>query len=604
MQDQKKLKVVVLTGIDSAPAVSTFLMLARLPEVQVLAILSDLERPSFKKRLSNLRRNVRREGLGYIFSRLGDAAVVLLDNLAARVISRQEVSELLRRSFPDRISSLADLGRRSHIPVHCVGNLNSPAAAETLRLADADLGIVFGTRILKRSTFAIPRLGCINVHKGKVPEYRGMPPGFWELWEGQKSAGVTIHVVDDGLDTGAIVGEDTVSIHAQDSVETLQRKLDGLAAELLARCVVDYAKGRVSQRPQPPTKQRPRTSPTRAQRRELEKRIGLSVEKQRRTSYILKSLIYLTAYYSGLFHLVRAIRGLRGVDRACVLLYHRVNDLTDDALTTSIERFAAHMVAIRTYYSGVPTSRLVRAIQSDKKLPRHSVAIHFDDCYRDVFTNASSLMAQAGLPGTAFVSSGFVGTGRGFAHDAGCPVTQENLAAEQVRALLGRGFDIGSHTVNHVDLGQCSDETALNEVFQSKKDLEALAGKPVRWISYPFGRVENIRAGVVDLVREAGYEAMFAAYGGTVTGSDDCFHLQRLGISGQYRALDLLMEIEGMSVATLHHCWEAGRRGFLRRLLASFGQRSRTAAVSELQRPPNAVKPLTAVRPANAPAAD
>ena len=120
-----------------------------------------------------------------------------------------------------------------------------------------------------------------------------MPPGFWELWEGQKSAGVTIHVVDDGLDTGAIVGEDTVSIHAQDSVETLQRKLDGLAAELLARCVVDYAKGRVSQRPQPPTKQRPRTSPTRAQRRELEKRIGLSVEKQRRTSYILKSLIYL-----------------------------------------------------------------------------------------------------------------------------------------------------------------------------------------------------------------------------------------------------------------------------------------------------------------------
>ena len=42
---------------------------------------------------------------------------------------------------------------------------------------------------------------------------------------------------------------------------------------------------------------------------------------------------------------------------------------------------------------------------------------------------------------------------------------------------------------------------------------------------------------------------MFAAYGGTVTGSDDCFHLQRLGISGQYRALDLLMACASQSAA-------------------------------------------------------
>ncbi|TLY16782.1 MAG: hypothetical protein E6K69_03380 [Nitrospirae bacterium] len=64
---------------------------------------------------------------------------------------------------------------------------------------NTDLGIVIGTRILKRSTFAIPRMGCMNVHKGRVPEYCGIPPGFWDLYENEKQAGVTIHFLDDRI---------------------------------------------------------------------------------------------------------------------------------------------------------------------------------------------------------------------------------------------------------------------------------------------------------------------------------------------------------------------------------------------------------------------
>src|SRR5207249_8137031 len=176
-------------------------------------------------------------------------------------------------------------------------------AVETLRNLNADLGVVLGTRILKRSTFSIPRIGCLNVHMGKVPEYRGLPPGFWELYEKQSSAGVTIHFVDDGLDTGEIVGEDSVDIHPRESLETLQKKLGICATELLARCVVELAHGRARRRPQAITHYKPRTAPTRFQRRELDQKLGHLTKQQSLLVYILKTLFNLSVYYSGLFHL-------------------------------------------------------------------------------------------------------------------------------------------------------------------------------------------------------------------------------------------------------------------------------------------------------------
>jgi hypothetical protein len=52
----------------------------------------------------------------------------------------------------------------------------------------------------------------------------------------------------------------------------------------------------------------------------------------------------------------------------------------------------------------------------------------------------------------------------------------------------------------------------------------------------------------VDVVKRSGYEAMFSAYGGFVNGEADLFDIRRIGVSGQYRSLDLLMDIEGISL--------------------------------------------------------
>jgi folate-dependent phosphoribosylglycinamide formyltransferase PurN len=90
----------------------------------------------------------------------------------------------------------------------CVDNLNSPDTAAAIAAFGADLGVVAGTYILKPTTFDCPRLGSINLHSGKVPEYRGSAPAFWELYNGETVVGITIHRVVQKLDAGVVIRQE------------------------------------------------------------------------------------------------------------------------------------------------------------------------------------------------------------------------------------------------------------------------------------------------------------------------------------------------------------------------------------------------------------
>jgi peptidoglycan/xylan/chitin deacetylase (PgdA/CDA1 family) len=525
-------------------------MLAKLTEVRVIAILADVLPQPFESRFRNLRRNIKREGIGYIGYRVFEFLLEGLERLASRLVPPESVGKLLQEAFPEREFSLADFGRKRGIPVQLIGNLNGPPAAAALRELDADLGIVLGTRILKPSTFSIPRMGCINLHKGKVPEYRGMPPGFWELYDGQTSAGVTVHKVDDGLDTGDVLGTQTVPIHPKDTPVTLRRKLDRSGSELLVRCVLQWARGAMEGRRQPCSSLKARTSPTRRERAHVDEKLGIDSHWMTSCSYFLKTLFYLAILYGGVFHLVRGWRRVRGISRACILLYHRVNDDSEDPLTTSVWRFAEHMAVIKKYYTVLPTASVVRAVKMNQRMPHHAIAIHFDDCYRDIYTNASRVLAQMRFPACCFISSGFVGTDRIFPHDVEkCPFRMENLTAQDLVALTQCGFDVGAHTVNHTDLGQCSHQEATAEIVESKNQLERWLHRSVTLFSYPYGERRNISRDAINIVRRSGYEALFSAYGGYVGADSDLYDLPRWSMSGRFRPIDFLMEIEGLSIA-------------------------------------------------------
>jgi peptidoglycan/xylan/chitin deacetylase (PgdA/CDA1 family) len=200
----------------------------------------------------------------------------------------------------------------------------------------------------------------------------------------------------------------------------------------------------------------------------------------------------------------------------------------------------------------VPSSLLVDCLLKRKRIEPGTVVIHFDDCYREVRACAAPLLRAAGLSATAFISSGFVDTDRAFAHDVQkYPHVFENLRAGELRSLTEYGLEIGSHTVNHVDLGAVDIEQARLEVFESRRQLEQILKRPVLLFSFPFGRLENIREEVRQMVRNAGYQALFSAHGGFPDDSTDPFDIPRFGVSWEHSPLCLMMDLEGLSILQL-----------------------------------------------------
>jgi len=541
------LRVAFLVGSDSSEIRAAIEGICSLANIQPLGVLLDTGQTPFRGRLRNLRRNVRAQGLGYLAKRFLGAARQLTERLAAHAAAPPaQVDQLLRRAFPLRAFDLDDLGRRFGFSVHQAGNLNHPEAARILTELNADLGIVLGTRILKPCIFRVPALGCINLHKGHVPTYRGLPPGFWELFDGASMAGVTVHFVDSGLDTGDILVSRDIPILNSDTPDTLLEKLHLEGNLALTQAVAALRDGTAVRRQQVHTDRKARSKPSAANVAQLRHRLPhwRSESDLHRT---VKNVYALIVYYSGVYRLARFLHSFSR-SRAAIILHHRVNDYANDPLTVDISTFAAHLVALTARYPRITTAELVRCVRENQPIPPTSISIHFDDCYQDILTNGAPLLAAAGVPATAFINSGFIGTDRIFAHDADTyPFRFPNLSPQDVQAWFRQGFEVGNHTVNHVDLGRHPLPDVHPEIVNCDLVLSRTIEQRIPYVSFPFGRVDNIRPEVVDLIRQCGHDALFAAHGGFVNAHTDPFDIPRLGANGDLNPLLLLLELEGLA---------------------------------------------------------
>lgn len=131
------------------------------------------------------------------------------------------------------------------IPHHVLDNLNSPAAVQLLKEIDADLFIVYGTRILRPETFNCARRGAINVHMGITPEYRGSKSEFWALYRDEpEQVGLTVHRIDAGIDTGGVLAQHRVPVTAVDDEIRLRNKNVEAAVGVLETVIMDMHAGK------------------------------------------------------------------------------------------------------------------------------------------------------------------------------------------------------------------------------------------------------------------------------------------------------------------------------------------------------------------------
>jgi methionyl-tRNA formyltransferase len=136
------------------------------------------------------------------------------------------------------------------IPVHDVTDVNASTFLDRLRGLGVDLIVSINTpQRLKKSLLALPANGCLNVHFGMLPKYRGLLPIFHALMDGESSFGVTVHLMDEKLDNGDIVAQRAVPIAASDTLDSLYPKGFAAASELLAEAIDACGRGSLVRRP-------------------------------------------------------------------------------------------------------------------------------------------------------------------------------------------------------------------------------------------------------------------------------------------------------------------------------------------------------------------
>jgi methionyl-tRNA formyltransferase len=117
---------------------------------------------------------------------------------------------------------------------------NSQAFKKLLISQNVDLVLV-GTwkEKLKKDIYAVPTVGTVNVHPSLLPKYRGPNPYIQTILHGEKETGVTLHLVDDGYDTGAILSQEKVQIEETDTSKELREKSVRVARKLVREFITD-----------------------------------------------------------------------------------------------------------------------------------------------------------------------------------------------------------------------------------------------------------------------------------------------------------------------------------------------------------------------------
>lgn len=134
----------------------------------------------------------------------------------------------------DWYKSIRETAEALNLRVFSPDDVNDAQLAADLKALTPDLFILCGySRILKDHLLAIPRYGSINLHAGKVPEYRGAAPLNWAIINGEKQLGISILEVDGGIDTGPVVAEQMFELHEDDTIQTVACKVQDLYCGLL-----------------------------------------------------------------------------------------------------------------------------------------------------------------------------------------------------------------------------------------------------------------------------------------------------------------------------------------------------------------------------------
>ncbi len=203
-----------------------------------------------------------------------------------------------------------------------------------------------------------------------------------------------------------------------------------------------------------------------------------------------------------------------------ILMYHVLGTAPKGApypqLYVSAQHFQQQMTWLSDHgYQAVTLQRLYDSFHGHAALPAHPVVISFDDGLRSQADVAQPVLSTHGWPAVLNL----------VVHHY--TQTPPAITAARVKRLIAAGWEIDSHTVNHLSLPTLDDAQLRREVADSRRILQNDFGVPVNFFCYPSGRYNTH---VIDAVRAAGYLAATTTNEGFTRAGQPTFELSRVRI--------------------------------------------------------------------------
>jgi len=132
-------------------------------------------------------------------------------------------------------------------------NLKSDSFLEALKRLHANLHIVVAFRMLPKVVWQMPEYGTFNLHASLLPNYRGAAPINWAIINGETKTGVSTFFIDDKIDTGDMILQETIDIDPNEHAGSLHDKLMAIGSQLVLKTVNTIQKGKVKTIPQKET---------------------------------------------------------------------------------------------------------------------------------------------------------------------------------------------------------------------------------------------------------------------------------------------------------------------------------------------------------------
>lgn len=137
------------------------------------------------------------------------------------------------------------------LPVFQPEKLRNPEFLEEMKHLNADVFVVVAFRMMPKILFEMPKIGTFNLHASLLPDYRGAAPINFAIMNGEKETGATTFFINEKIDEGHILLQDSLEIFADENAGSLHDRLMVLGSELVVATLDGLSANTIVEKPQP-----------------------------------------------------------------------------------------------------------------------------------------------------------------------------------------------------------------------------------------------------------------------------------------------------------------------------------------------------------------